>query len=102
MTFGNQVLVKQDKMDKFSTTLYKTPHKIICKDSNNVVVKSPSGATYSWSTTFVNKYYTEDNAPQSTNKTRVQATSTETHNDIISKPLTSMTDSKGRSNCNRG
>ena len=67
MTVRDQVLLKQDKIDKLSTTFNKTPHKVISKDSNNVVVKSPSGAMYSRNTTFVKKYYT---AAQSINKTQ--------------------------------
>lgn len=102
VTVGDQVLLKQDKIDKFSTTFNNTPHKVISKDGNNVVVKSSSGAIYSRNTTFVKKYYAEDPAPQSTNKTQMTWTeneehqhkhttesSTETHTEgIIPKPLT--------------
>ena len=77
VTVGDQVLLKQDKVDKFSTTFNKTPHKVIKKNGNNVVVKSPSGATYSRNTTFVKKYYTEDIAPQTTDKTHMTWTEKE-------------------------
>ena len=40
----DQVPLEPDKMDKFSKTLNKAPHKVIDKDGDNVVVKSPSGA----------------------------------------------------------
>lgn len=76
VTVGDQVLLKQDKTI-FFTTFNKTSHKVICKDGNNVVVKSPSGATYSRNTTFVKKYYDEDPAPQSTNKTQMTGTEKE-------------------------
>ena len=74
---GDQVLLKQDKTDKFTTAFNKTPHKVISKDGNNVVVESPSGATYSRNTTFVKKYYTEDSAPQSSSKTQITWTEDE-------------------------
>ena len=77
MTVGDQVLLKQDKTDKFSTTFNKTPHKVISKDGNNVVVRSPSGATYSRNTTFVKKYYAEDTVPQATDKTQMTWTENE-------------------------
>jgi len=102
VTVGDQVLLKQDRIATFSTTFNKTPHQVISKDGNNVVVKSPSGATYSRNTTFVKRYYAEDPAPQSTNKTQMTWTeneeqqnkhttesSTETHTEgIVPKPLT--------------
>lgn len=71
VSVGDQVLLKQDKKDKFTTTFDKTPHKVISKHGNNVVVQSPSGATYSRNTTFVKRYYTEDPAPQSSSKTQI-------------------------------
>ena len=77
VSVGDQVLLKQDKTDKFTTTFNKTPHKIISKDGNNVVVQSPSGATYSRNTTFVKKYYTEDPTPQSSSKTQITWTEDE-------------------------
>lgn len=106
VTVGDQVLLRQDKVDKFSTTFNNTPHTVIKKDGNNVVVKSPSGATYSRNTTFVKKYYTEDIAPQTTDKTHMTWTEkerqgnkqadesgakspTQTHNERVrTKPLT--------------
>lgn len=69
MTAGDQGLLKQDKIDKFSTTFKKTPHKVIIKDGNTVVVKPQSGAAYSRNTTLVKEYHAEDPAPLSTNKT---------------------------------
>ncbi|XP_057681919.1 uncharacterized protein K02A2.6-like [Corythoichthys intestinalis] len=71
VSVGDQVLLKQDKIDKFTTTFNRTPHKVISKEGNNVVVEAPSGVTYSRNTTFVKKYYTEDPAPQSSSKTQM-------------------------------
>ncbi len=95
VTVGDQVLLKQDKVDKFSTTFNKTPHKVIRKDGNNVVVKSPSGATYSRNTTFVKKYYTEEPAPQSTNKTQLSETENEEHRNKQAADYSTETNSEG-------
>ena len=43
---GETVLLRQDKTDKFSTTFNATPHKIISRTGNKVVVESPTGARY--------------------------------------------------------
>lgn len=40
---GDQVLVRQDKTDKFTTTFHSTPHKVVHKEGNSVVVQSPTG-----------------------------------------------------------
>lgn len=57
---GDQVLVKQDKIDKFTTTFQSTPHKVIHREGNSVVVQSPTGATYARNTTFVKKFHSEE------------------------------------------
>lgn len=56
VTVGDTVLLRQDKADKFTTTFNATPHKIISKTGNKVVVESPTGAQYARNTTFVKKY----------------------------------------------
>ena len=43
---GDTVLLRQDKTDKFSTTFNATPHKIISRTGNKVVVVSPTGVYY--------------------------------------------------------
>lgn len=56
MSVGDIVLVRQDKTDKLTTTFNASPHKIISKTGNKVVVQSPTGAQYARNTTFVKKY----------------------------------------------
>lgn len=56
VSVGDTVLLRQDKTDKFSTTFNATPHKIISRTGNKVVVESPTGARYARNTTFVKKY----------------------------------------------
>lgn len=54
---GDQVLVRQDKTDKFTTTFHSTPHKVIHREGNSVIVQSPTGAKYARNTTFVKKFH---------------------------------------------
>lgn len=53
---GDTVLLRQDTTDKFSTTLSLTPHKIISKTGNKVLVEYPTRAQYVRNTTFVKKH----------------------------------------------
>ncbi|CAL9687298.1 unnamed protein product [Knipowitschia caucasica] len=53
---GDTVLVQQDKIDKFTTPFNATPHKVVSKIGNQVVVESPTGARYHRNTTHVKKY----------------------------------------------
>lgn len=48
---GDTVLIQQDRVDKFSTPFHPTPHKIVSKTGNQVVVESPTGARYKRNTT---------------------------------------------------
>lgn len=41
---GDKVLVRQEKVDKFTTPFNKTPHTVISKNGNKVTVESPTGA----------------------------------------------------------
>ncbi len=54
---GDRVLVRQDKTDKFTTTFHSTPHKVIHREGNSVIVQSPTGAKYTRNTTFVKKFH---------------------------------------------
>lgn len=56
---GDKVLLKQEKVDKFSTNFNKTPHIVVHKHGNQVTVESPEGAQYSSNTTCVKKYITD-------------------------------------------
>ena len=53
---GDTVLLRQDKTGKLTTTFNATPHKIISRTGNKVIVESPTGARYARNTTFVKKY----------------------------------------------
>lgn len=55
---GDTVLVQQDKVDKFTTPFNPTPHRVVNKTGNQVVVESPTGARYHRNTTQVKKYNT--------------------------------------------
>ena len=55
---GDTVLIQQDKVDKFTTPFNATPHKVVNKTGNQVVVESPTGARYRRNTTHVKKYVT--------------------------------------------
>lgn len=61
---GDTVLIQQDKMDKFTTPFNATPHKVVSKTGNQVVVESPTGARYWRNTTHVKRY--ETNRPKET------------------------------------
>ena len=65
VALGDEVLLKQDKTDKLSTTFNATPHKVIAKSGNSVVVESPSGARYNRNTTHLRKFVPRDVEPTS-------------------------------------
>jgi len=60
VTVGDQVLLRQEKQNKLTTPFNPTPHTVVRKDGNSVVVQNPSGATYSRNTTHVKRYITQD------------------------------------------
>ena len=62
---GDQVLVQQEKHNKLSTAFNPTPHTVISKDGNSLIVQSPDGGSYSRNTTHVRKYMeAETKAPE--------------------------------------
>ena len=56
---GDQVLVRQEKTDKFSTTFNPTPYQVVSKTGNRVVVESQGGALYSRNSSHVKKFVSE-------------------------------------------
>lgn len=58
---GDTILLQQDKVDKFTTPFNSTPHKIVSKSGNQVVVESPTGVRYRRNTTHVKKFETQEN-----------------------------------------
>ena len=61
---GDPVLMQQDKTNKLSTTFKATPHKVIAKSGNSVVVESPEGARYNRNTSHLRKFVIPESEPQ--------------------------------------
>lgn len=74
MDIGDQVLLKQDKTHKFTTTIKKIPHTVINEEGNNVIVQSPTRTRYSRNTTFVKRYTIEEPDPQPKDITQLKET----------------------------
>jgi hypothetical protein len=55
---GDQVLVRQEILNKFTTPFSSTPLKVVRKNGNSVIIESPTGARYARNTSFVKKYQT--------------------------------------------
>ena len=51
-----EVLVQQDKTNKLSTAFNPTPFKVVSKNGNSFMVKSPTVKQYSKNTGHVNQY----------------------------------------------
>ena len=63
ITVGDQVLVKQERKDKFSTPFNPTPYRVVNKTGNSVIVEAPGGAQYSRNTSHVKKFMVEPGTP---------------------------------------
>lgn len=55
MSVGDTVLVQQEKVIKFTTPLNASPHKVMSKTANSVIVESPTEACYTRNMTRVKK-----------------------------------------------
>jgi hypothetical protein len=55
---GDKILLKADKVNKFSTTFQPTPYTVVSKTGNNVMIQSPEGVQYSRNTSHVKKFIT--------------------------------------------
>ena len=60
---GDKVLVRQDKVDKLTTTFGETPYEVINRNGNSLIVRAPNGAEYSRNTTHVKKFETREERP---------------------------------------
>ena len=60
---GDQVLMKQRKENKLSTTFEDTPYKVTNKYGNEVTVASHEGVSYKRNVTESKKYLTANNGP---------------------------------------
>ena len=56
---GDEVLVKQGKQNKLTTTFSPVPYRVVDKKGNSLQIESPDGVQYSRNTSHVKKYITE-------------------------------------------
>ena len=63
LAFGDQVLVKQRKENKLSTTFEDVPYEVTNKYGNEVTVTSPEGVNYKRNVTEVKKYLKVGDGP---------------------------------------
>ncbi|KAK2187205.1 hypothetical protein NP493_175g02003 [Ridgeia piscesae] len=74
---GDNVLVRQDKINKLTTTFGATPFTVVNKTGNSLVFESPEGVQYSRNTTHVRKYLSGmDAAPREESDSRDVAKTT--------------------------
>ena len=57
---GDQVLVRQERKDKFSTPFNPTPYRVVSKTGNSVIVEAPGGTQYSRNTSHVKRFMVDD------------------------------------------
>jgi len=57
---GDQVLVRQERKDKFSTPFNPTPYRVVSKTGNSVMVEAPGGTQYSRNTSHVKRFMVDD------------------------------------------
>ena len=57
---GDQVLVRQERKDKFSTPFNPTPYHVVSKTSNSVMVEAPGGTQYSRNASHVKRFMVDD------------------------------------------
>ena len=55
---GDQVLLRQEKVNKFSTNFARKPYQVIDRHGNRVVIQSPEGVQYSRNTSHLHRYLT--------------------------------------------
>ena len=89
---GDKVLVRQEKHNKLSTAFNPTPHTVISKDGNSLVMQSPDAGSYSRNTTHVQKYMEAE--------TKAPETMTEHTSDAETKTPETLTKHMPLSTCN--
>ena len=57
---GDQVLVRQERKDKFSTPFNPTPYRVVSKTGNSVIVEAPGGTQYSRNTSHAKRCMVDD------------------------------------------
>ena len=57
---GDQVLVRQERKDKFSTPFNPTPYRVVSKTGNSVMVEAPGGTQYSRNASHVKRFMVDD------------------------------------------
>lgn len=61
---GDEVLVKQRKGNKLSTTFNPNPMKVLSKSGNSVVIKSNQGVVYQRNVHHLKKFYRKENSQE--------------------------------------
>ncbi|KAL1268572.1 hypothetical protein QQF64_033935 [Cirrhinus molitorella] len=57
---GDQVLLRQEKTDKLTTTFSPVPYTVVSRRGNSVIVENSGGTQYRRNTTFVKKFCREN------------------------------------------
>ena len=53
---GDHVLVRQERQNKLTTAFCSTPHTVVSKSGNSLIIEAPSSAQYSRNTSHVKRY----------------------------------------------
>ena len=57
---GDQVLVRPERKDKFSTPFNPMPYRVVGKTGNSVIVEAPGGTQYLRNTSHVKRFIADD------------------------------------------
>ena len=89
---GDKVLVRQDKINKLTTTFGATPFIVVNKSTNSLLLESPDGVQYSRSTTHVRKYLSDVDAAsrEETDSRDVQSLATDEGKESGDNEITKM------------
>ena len=64
LTEGDKVLLKQQRVNKWTPQFENQPYEVVDKRGNSVLVESPDGVQYKRNTTHVKPYHKQDHAEQ--------------------------------------
>ncbi|XP_050958284.1 uncharacterized protein K02A2.6 [Labeo rohita] len=89
---GDQVLVRQEKTDKLTTTFNPVPFTVVSRKGNSVTIEDPGGTQYKRNTTFVKKFFNDNTKDTPVeNKTGMETEQTEP---VLDKNEKLMSDKK--------
>ncbi|XP_068716243.1 uncharacterized protein [Montipora foliosa] len=60
---GDQVLLRQERKDKFSTPFNPTSYRVVSRTGNSVIVENPGGTQYSKNTLHRSRFMMDDPVP---------------------------------------